>query len=232
MSLEKLKALCLSCDRETIDFLNGIHSLEVLSADILRAQDLCGEYDDVELLVVGLSYLLPLGSRARKEFFSSLPFATVVVATDTIDAEIIAECLANGVHDFIDTSEKISSEVRLSVRVGELARKKSRAQYHVGSIEVDVAKRRIQANDKSCFLSPTEMNLLHCLAMGRGNIIQRQTLKRVCWGGDVSDNALNRKLHEVRKSLKSIDEKVEIRTIYGTGFRLDTGEPSSSIPEI
>ena len=54
-------------------------------------------------------------------------------------------------------------------------------------------------------------------------------MKRKCWGQIyVSDNALNRKLHEVRRALKEISQIVTIRTIYGTGFVLEVKEKAAA----
>jgi DNA-binding winged helix-turn-helix (wHTH) protein len=54
-------------------------------------------------------------------------------------------------------------------------------------------------------------------------------MKRKCWGQIyVSDNALNRKLHEVRRALKEISNVVSIRTLYGTGFVLEVKEVQDS----
>jgi DNA-binding winged helix-turn-helix (wHTH) protein len=37
---------------------------------------------------------------------------------------------------------------------------------------------------------------------------------------EITDNALNRKIYEVRRTLRKLSEDVNIRTIYGLGFEL------------
>jgi hypothetical protein len=54
-------------------------------------------------------------------------------------------------------------------------------------------------------------------------------MKRRCWGQIfVSDNALNRKLHEVRRTIRDLSSQVNIRTLYGTGFMIEVSPAKSS----
>jgi DNA-binding winged helix-turn-helix (wHTH) protein len=72
-------------------------------------------------------------------------------------------------------------------------------------------------------LSVREIALLGELIRANGVVVPKPVLKRELWKGlAVSDNALDRKIFEVRKALKEVGSKVEIHSIYGVGMVLRT----------
>ena len=158
------------------------------------------------------------------------PFCPIIVITGDRDENLVGDALAAGADDFI--YKPINSKelvARLQARLGELAKREAREVLKIGDVTVDTAHRVIanQENDHR-YLSPTEMSLLTCLLNAHGTVVRRDIMKRKCWGQIyVSDNALNRKLHEVRRALKEISQNVTIRTIYGTGFSLEVKEKVS-----
>ena len=221
---------CLQAVAQNQEF--ELHSYVDLSHVQELPEQICFNCD---VLIVHHTLLDGLGDHELQQVLSKFPFATSIVGFNLENNQLIGELLSKGLQDYILLGPNLNeSGQRIKSRALECRLRRNRASYYVGHIEVDVARRLLLRDKKTSSLSPTEMNLLHCLAMANGNIIPRQTLKRVCWGQEVSDNALNRKLHEVRKSLKSLDKDVEIRTIYGTGFRLDIGSMRStnSMPRI
>ncbi len=160
------------------------------------------------------------------------PFCPIIVITTDRDENSVSKALAAGADDFVykplNTKEVLA---RLQVRMAELAKREAVELIRVADITVDLTHRSI-ASDKggTRYLSSTEMNLLSCLLHARGTLVRREVLKRKCWGQIfVSDNALNRKLHEVRRALKEISDNVQIRTLYGTGFTLEVKNDGSNL---
>jgi DNA-binding response OmpR family regulator len=151
-----------------------------------------------------------------------------VITGDRTD-DLIGQALAAGADDFIykpiNHKELLA---RMQARLEELTRREAKEILAFGDISMDLAHRSIHKNTNIRYVSPTEMNLLSCLVQARGGVVRRETLKRRCWGQVfVSDNALNRKLHEVRKALKDIASDLQIRTIYGTGFTVEMSPDSA-----
>ncbi|MFK7822840.1 MAG: response regulator transcription factor [Oligoflexales bacterium] len=159
------------------------------------------------------------------------PFAPIIVITNDRDENAVGDALAAGADDFIYKPINAKELVaRLQARLGELAKREAREVIKIGDVTVDTAHRVIANLDgHHRYLSPTEMNLLTCLLDAHGTVVRRDAMKRKCWGQIyVSDNALNRKLHEVRRALKEISQIVTIRTIYGTGFVLEVKEKTAA----
>ena len=158
------------------------------------------------------------------------PFAPIVVITSDRDENAVGDALAAGADDFIYKPINAKELVaRLQARLGELAKREAREVIKIADVTVDTAHRVIaNSSGHHRYLSPTEMNLLTCLLDAHGTVVRRDAMKRKCWGQIyVSDNALNRKLHEVRRALKEISQVVAIRTIYGTGFVLEVKDKAT-----
>lgn len=158
------------------------------------------------------------------------PFAPIIVITGDRQKDSVGDALAAGADDFIYKPINAKEVVaRLQARLGELAKREAREVIELGDIVIDKAHRVISnENNAQRYLSPTELNLLTCLLDAKGTVVRRDIMKRKCWGQIyVSDNALNRKLHEVRRALKEISNRVSIRTLYGTGFVLEVKEESN-----
>lgn|GEM_PF-3658287 len=98
---------------------------------------------------------------------------------------------------------------------------KLKDQIAIGDLTVDSVGRLIKASHGTRFLSPIDFRIIHILAAAEGNVVTREKIKSDCWKAEaVSDNAVNRKIHEVRRIISAISKQVGIRTVYGLGFAL------------
>ena len=151
------------------------------------------------------------------------PFCPTIVIADDPQVQLLSEALASGADDFISKPLKPKELLaRLQSRLDNLAKRQFKEVEPIGDLVVDKTHRTLSGKKETRHLSPTEMNLLLCLHHAKGTVVQRDTLKRRCWGQVyVSDNALNRKLHEVRRIVKELSPHVEIKTLYGVGFVLE-----------
>jgi DNA-binding response OmpR family regulator len=156
-------------------------------------------------------------------FKQRLPFCPLIVVTGDHSPELVGDALAAGADDFIYKPLNVKEiAARLQVRLSELSVRRNIEVVNLGDVSIDFVHRVIaNQNRVKRFLSPTEMSMLHCLISAQGTVVRREIIKRKCWGElHVSDNALNRKLHEVRKALQEISNHVSVETVYGTGFSL------------
>ena len=151
------------------------------------------------------------------------PLCPILAMTSERGGDAILDILRFGVDEFL--LKPINGEelvLRLHVKQSQVGKEKERAVM-VADILVDPSSRSLKnlANNKVKFLSPIEVNLLSILLSSMGQSISRETVKRKCWGTTtVSDNALNRKLFEVRRALSQIDANLTIKTLYGSGYAI------------
>ena len=85
---------------------------------------------------------------------------------------------------------------------------------------VDLSKDSIQKDDKTIFLSKTEMIILEMLINKRNQIVTRYTLITALWDDEafVSDNTLTVNVNRLRKKLSEIDMDSAIETKVGKGY--------------
>lgn len=227
MSLEESSDYLVTLDddpmiQKIIEGATGMESIHFTSIEALSEKigsiEPVGMFIDVHLgsQQTGLDILPQLKQK--------WPFCPIIVITGDRAEDAVGNALASGADDFvykpINPKELVA---RLQARMSELSKREAREVVRIGDVTVDIAHRVISnENGEQRFMSPTEMNLLTCLLDAKGTVVRREAMKRKCWGQIyVSDNALNRKLHEVRRALKEVSPRLNIRTLYGTGFVLE-----------
>ncbi|MBI4404403.1 MAG: response regulator transcription factor [Deltaproteobacteria bacterium] len=151
------------------------------------------------------------------------PYAPILIVTIDPTEEAVSAALAAGADDFLRKPLRPKELMaRLQARLKDLAQKEAKSALNFADITLDTIHRTVRGRNGLKYLTSTESNLLLCLARAKGTIVPRSALKRHCWGDiSVSDNALDRKMHEIRKALKDISETVTIRTAYGEGFVME-----------
>ncbi|MBI2603349.1 MAG: response regulator transcription factor [Deltaproteobacteria bacterium] len=151
------------------------------------------------------------------------PVCPLFVISGEAREDVLAEVLRFGIDDFV-LKPLQGDRVRLRLNARHLQRSmEKRSAIAVSDLVVDPTARSLKnlKNNKIKYLSPIEINLLSVLLSSMGQAISRERVKRDCWGtNSVSDNALNRKLFEVRKALQQIDSELTIKTLYGSGYAL------------
>jgi DNA-binding response OmpR family regulator len=147
--------------------------------------------------------------------------AIIVISGDESDASI-SQALASGADDFvlkpISPAEVVA---RLRVRIEDLNDKNRMNLLKFGDLKVDLKHKTISGGKSQLILSAREIDLLAELIRAHGTIVPKDVLKRELWGSlAVSDNALDRKIFEVRRALREVSDNVELHSIYGIGMVL------------
>ncbi len=160
------------------------------------------------------------------------PQTPILVMTSDSTAEAIEGALAAGADDFL--RKPIHSKelrARLQARLEEKARLHVRETLRIGDLSLNVAHQSLSAQGRTIYLSPTATNLLTCLIEQKGISVKRELLKRKVWGRlSLSDNALDRKVYEVRKAIEELGSSVQIECIYGEGYKLAAETKTASAP--
>jgi DNA-binding response OmpR family regulator len=207
--------------KDAIATAMGMESRWFQSADDL---DRALEHEPLAVFVdVGLSVGNDKTGQIIPRLKDSWPLAPVILVSLDSDSDELTEAMALGADDFV--AKPINSyEVtnRVNVRLKALAKRAARETIAFGDMSIDTMQRSVTSTRGQRFLSPTEIKLIAELAKAGGNVVPRDMLKQRCWPQmSVSDNALNRKLYEIRRRLKPISDSVNIRTIYGVGFVME-----------
>jgi DNA-binding response OmpR family regulator len=103
-------------------------------------------------------------------------------------------------------------------RAAELAARPS-ATISVGTLQIEPAPRRVSNNGVDVHLTPTEFDLLVCLAQQPGKVLTRERLLAEVW--DWPDAAGTRTVDSHVKSLRGKLGAGLVRTVHGVGYALD-----------
>jgi DNA-binding response OmpR family regulator len=91
----------------------------------------------------------------------------------------------------------------------------------VNGVRIDAAQRRVWCHDEEVHLTPTEFDLLACLAAQPGTVLTRETLLSEVWGW--SDASGTRTVDSHVKSLRRKLRSDLFRTVHGVGYSLEVG---------
>jgi DNA-binding response OmpR family regulator len=147
------------------------------------------------------------------------PQAQVLLGASLQQLVEVYALLAAGAHDVIFNASDFQD--KCMIRLGAFRAKVSNQMRNLGRLTVNLIQRTVTNGSESISLTPIEIKIVATLAESVGGVVPRETMKQLCWGDmEITDNALNRKIYEVRRTLRKLSEDVNIRTIYGLGFEL------------
>jgi DNA-binding response OmpR family regulator len=149
----------------------------------------------------------------------------VLMLTARDDESDILVGLGVGADDYLT---KPFSMRELVARVGVLLRRVERAaelarrqppELVVGGVHIDRAARRVHVDGNAVHLTPTEFDLLACLAERPGTVLTRDELMAQVW--DWPDATGTRTVDSHVKSLRAKIGADLVRTVHGVGYALE-----------
>ena len=99
-----------------------------------------------------------------------------------------------------------------------------------GELEVDIARRLVRREGKEVALTPTEFDILACLARNADLVVTQKMILQEVWGPEWAEDAQTLRVHvsNLRRKLGRSSEGLQyIVTEPGVGFRL-TAPPASA----
>jgi DNA-binding response OmpR family regulator len=147
----------------------------------------------------------------------------VLMLTARVDEADVLVGLGVGADDYLtkpfrmrELVARIAALLRRVERAGELL---GRRTLELGQVRVDAAARRVWRGDEEVRLTPTEFELLVCLASHPGVVVSRDRLMAEVW--DWPDAAATRTVDSHVKGLRAKLGGDLIRTVHGVGYALE-----------
>ena len=191
------------------------------AVDLARA-----ERPDVVLLDVMLPGFDGLEVCRRVQAERPVPVLMLTARDDEADVLV---GLGVGADDYLtkpfsmrEVVARVAALLRRVERAAELSRDRP-AALQVGGLVLDPGARRTTVAGTPVHLTPTEFDLLHCLAREPGQVLARERLLREVWDwGDAWGTAsATRTVDSHVKALRGKVGAARIRTVHGVGYALE-----------
>ena len=198
------------------------------SYDVVRAWDGPGavaSYAEHSPDLVVLDVMLPGydGHEVCRRIQADRPVPVLMLTARTDEADVLVG-LGLGADDYLTKPFRMRE---LVARVGALLRRVERAAelvgrraLELGRLRVDGAARRVWVGEDEVRLTPTEFDLLLCLAASPGAVVTRERLMAEVWGWAGASGT-----RTVDSHIKGLRAKVGaelIRTVHGVGYAIET----------
>jgi DNA-binding response OmpR family regulator len=206
--------------------------LQAEGYDVVRAWDgpgaVTAHHEHTPDLVV-LDVMLPGydGHEVCRRIQADRPVPVLMLTARADEADVLVG-LGVGADDYLTKPFRMRE---LVARVGALLRRVERAAelvgrraLELGNLRVDAAARRVWLGEEEVRLTPTEFDLLLCLAATPGAVVSRDRLMAEVWGWPGASGT-----RTVDSHVKGLRAKVgvdRIRTVHGVGYALETGGPA------
>ena len=178
--------------------------------------------------VVVLDVMLPGfdGHEVCRRIQAERPVPVIMLTARDDEADVLVG-LGVGADDYLtkpfrmrELVARVAALLRRVERAAELA---TRRPLELGGLIVDAAARRVWAEGAEVHLTPTEFDLLVCLAGEPGSVVTRERLLAEVWGWPGASGT-----RTVDSHVKGLRAKIgpdRVRTVHGVGYALETGSP-------
>ena len=205
--------------------------LEAEGFEVVRAWDGPGAvaaYGEHHPDLVVLDVMLPGydGHEVCRRIQADRPVPVLMLTARADETDVLVG-LGLGADDYLTKPFRMRE---LVARVGALLRRVARAAelvgrraLELGDLRVDAAARRVWVGEEEVRLTPTEFDLLLCLASDPGAVVSRDRLMADVWGWPGASGT-----RTVDSHVKGLRAKVgadRIRTVHGVGYAIETGSP-------
>ncbi len=180
--------------------------------------------------VVLLDVMLPGfdGLEVCRRVQAARPVPVLMLTARDDEADVLVG-LGVGADDYLtkpfsmrEVVARVAALLRRVERAAALADERP-ATLEVGGVRIDPGSRRTTVAGEAVHLTPTEFDLLLCLARAPGQVLSRERLLRDVWDwGDAWASAsATRTVDSHVKALRSKVGAARIRTVHGVGYALE-----------
>lgn len=210
--------------RETIHTsLLKEHFVVETASDYRSASDKINDYDYDCIL---LDIMLPGGSGLdllrQLKFLHRSDSVLIISAKDSLEDKV--EGLELGADDYLTKPFHLAE---LNARVKSLIRR-SRANGEIcvqaGNLTLYPEQRRVEVNGEILQLNRKEFDLLYYFSVNLNRVINKMSLAESVWGDNVDQadslDFIYSQVKNLRKKLKQAGASVELKAVYGFGYKL------------
>ncbi|MEO6411875.1 MAG: response regulator transcription factor [Pedococcus sp.] len=181
---------------------------------------------DPELVV--LDVMLPGldGHEVCRRLQAARPVPVLMLTARDDETDMLVG-LGIGADDYMTkpfSMRELVARIRALLRRVERAATASEAPaptVNVNGLRIDGAQRRVWSREDEVHLTPTEFDLLACLAARPGTVLSREALLAEVWGW--ADASGTRTVDSHVKSLRRKLGAGLLRTVHGVGYALEVG---------
>ena len=164
------------------------------------------------------------GHEVCRRIQAGRPVPVLMLTARDDEADILVG-LGVGADDYLTKPfrmrELVARVAALLRRVDRAAELAVRSPTELGDLRVDAAARRAWVADTEVHLTPTEFDLLLCLAASPGVVLTRENLYAEVWGWPGASGT-----RTVDSHVKALRAKIgadRVRTVHGVGYALEPG---------
>lgn len=153
--------------------------------------------------------------------------APAIMLTALGETQNVIKGLKNGADDYMtkpfEPAELVQRVAAILRRVG--SKEDASQELCLGDLRIDPKSRQIYVHAAPLDLQRREADLLFFFCRNPNQAFSREELLNKVWGWDYqgSDRAVDICVQRLRSKLKAADSHIAIRTVWGTGYRLDEG---------
>ena len=193
------------------------------------ASDLMSAFDKIEVYdydCILLDVMLPDGSGldvlARLKELRKKENVIIISAKDSLDDKV--KGLELGADDYLAKPFHLAE---LTARVRSVLRRKHRDGEHsigLGNVQLFPDRFMVNVQDKPLELSRKEYDILHYFMNRPNRMVNKNLLAEAVWGDHIDqvDNFdfIYAQIKNLRKKLKDAHSSIEIKAVYGLGYKL------------
>jgi DNA-binding response OmpR family regulator len=201
---------------------NALARIGYVPIRVTRGADALTRHHDADLVLLDL--LLPdcddLKVLRKLRQVTDIP---ILVLTAVDDFHMVVRALHLGADDYLVKpvrQAELLARIKAVARRSQIRPERPPRTVVAADVEIDLAARRVSADEAQIALTNTEFDILAALARHHGLSVSREQLMNEVWGG--ADPARTRALGVHMTSLrKKLDRPGLITTIHGYGYRLE-----------
>jgi len=190
---------------------------------LARAREHCYDLLILDLMLPGLDGM-EICRILRAE--SDLPILMLTARTTTGDR---VAGLESGADDYLAkpfSMRELTARVRAILKRTDQREVVGPTSLKFGRLELDLASREVTVDGSAVTLTPSEFDILAILARSPGRVFRRDELIRLGLppGYEGQERTVDVHIKNLRRKIESDRDRPDyIRTVFGVGYRFDTG---------